>query len=368
VVVVFRDRPVGRACTTLVAGVAAFSLAFGGTAANAEEPGSEGVALEAVLSDVAPETLENVADVEVGDSAVSYTQNGLSAEVSLDASEGITFASEGGEVGLQLPFGDEAKIADSSTPGIVVFDNGNGSKSAAVVNDDSGVQVNTVIDGEEAPSRYDYHARLPEGATLRLNDDGSVDSVGASSEEAPTLHIAPPWAKDADGKNVPTRYEISGSTITQVVEHSAINQYPIVADPATYVDYNTYKIVNRVGRGLDATWQHKTGCTSTVKIPTCTAKVDISVSSTVQASFSLSAGWVAGQLGYSLSQVYSYGAACTRTTPGRVDVYAQATTETYQIEKTRHYGVPIVGKKLKTEVTKSSSLTAKVPNRRFSCL
>lgn len=40
------------------------------------------------------------------------------------------------------------------------------------------------------------------------------------------------WALDANGKPVPTHYEVNGTTLTQVVEHAAGTAYPVVADPS----------------------------------------------------------------------------------------------------------------------------------------
>lgn len=52
--------------------------------------------------------------------------------------------------------------------------------------------------------------------------------------------VAPAWAKDANGTQVPTRYEINGSTLTQIVDHTSGGfAYPIVADPWLGIDlYN----------------------------------------------------------------------------------------------------------------------------------
>ena len=41
-----------------------------------------------------------------------------------------------------------------------------------------------------------------------------------------------PWAKDANGQDVPTHYEIDGTIVTQIVEHKGDDvAYPVVADP-----------------------------------------------------------------------------------------------------------------------------------------
>ena len=41
-----------------------------------------------------------------------------------------------------------------------------------------------------------------------------------------------PWARDANGAEVPTHYEITGTTLTQIIDHRMEPYaYPIVADP-----------------------------------------------------------------------------------------------------------------------------------------
>ncbi len=45
--------------------------------------------------------------------------------------------------------------------------------------------------------------------------------------------IAPPWAKDASGKALPTHYEVAGATLIQNVDTTGA-QYPVVADPTIF--------------------------------------------------------------------------------------------------------------------------------------
>ena len=68
--------------------------------------------------------------------------------------------------------------------------NDNGSATVLVVHEDAGVQIFTVF-------------------------------VGA---------IVPPWAEDATGQSLPTHYEITGQTLTQIVDHLAAIEPPLVAD------------------------------------------------------------------------------------------------------------------------------------------
>src|SRR5690606_33551827 len=61
--------------------------------------------------------------------------------------------------------------------------------------------------------------------TLLDSDGGYLGGVGAA------------WARDAEGRDVPTRYEVDGTTVTQVVEHTAEGiVHPVVADPWLGID------------------------------------------------------------------------------------------------------------------------------------
>lgn len=49
--------------------------------------------------------------------------------------------------------------------------------------------------------------------------------------------VAPAWAKDAEGQDVPIRYEIDGTTVTQVIEHTGDEVvHPVTADPWLGID------------------------------------------------------------------------------------------------------------------------------------
>ncbi len=58
------------------------------------------------------------------------------------------------------------------------------------------------------------------GGAIVLNDDG-------------TVALAVPWAVDANGTKIATEFQVNGSTLTQQVDHSSVDDvaYPVVADP-----------------------------------------------------------------------------------------------------------------------------------------
>jgi hypothetical protein len=90
------------------------------------------------------------------------------------------------------------------------------------------VRMLTVLTDRSAPTTYDYSF---DGQQLRPLDDGYVGVFDAETGE-PVALIEPAWAKDANGAAVPTRYEIDGSTLTQVVDVDQNTAFPVVADPS----------------------------------------------------------------------------------------------------------------------------------------
>lgn len=68
-------------------------------------------------------------------------------------------------------------------------------------------------------------------AHLEQQPDGSVNAYDSESE--PVARIASAWARDANGRDVPTFYEIEGTTLVQVVRHHGGDwAYGITADPS----------------------------------------------------------------------------------------------------------------------------------------
>lgn len=73
-------------------------------------------------------------------------------------------------------------------------------------------------------------------ALPRVNPDGSVTLVRG----AETAGIAAPWAKDAAGHTVPTRFEVQGDRLVQVVEVTPETHFPVVADPKLTYGWGVY--------------------------------------------------------------------------------------------------------------------------------
>lgn len=88
------------------------------------------------------------------------------------------------------------------------------------------------------------------GTHLLLLDDGSVS---VSDADGFLGGIEAPWAIDAAGQSLPTHYEISGSTLTQIVDTTGAS-FPVVADPTVqffgpYIQVHLNKAESRTAIG-----------------------------------------------------------------------------------------------------------------------
>lgn len=206
-------------------------LAVGGADVARADPSEDPVdqTLQAI-EDVSPELLDgaiNLAPEEGGDTAIEADIEDVQITVPTDPSDPLTFESDEGAVGIVLPASAEASDAVAARDGVVVFDNNDGSTTTPIVREDGTLQINTVIQSPEAPVAYSYQIDLPVGTTIQR--DG--ESLFFLNGDTLVGGLAPAWAEDANGQAVPTRYEVDGNTVTQIVEHDATFTYPVVADP-----------------------------------------------------------------------------------------------------------------------------------------
>jgi hypothetical protein len=91
-----------------------------------------------------------------------------------------------------------------------------------------------VITGANAPTSYRFAFAVDgKPAVLRPVDGGGIEVL--TSTGAVVNSIAPAWAKDATGAEVPTSYSVNGNVLTQTVDHAGA-AYPVVADPRLRCD------------------------------------------------------------------------------------------------------------------------------------
>lgn len=137
-----------------------------------------------------------------------------------------------GGVALRVPLPREVDVNPQQVAqdGTLVYTSRNaGTLVATQLIEDGSVRVHTILPNASAPRRYTYPLDLPSGATLRALEDGSIAVVDSSNKLI--AGVAAPWARDADGNHVATRYEIAGTSFVQVVDPTTKTRYPVVADP-----------------------------------------------------------------------------------------------------------------------------------------
>jgi hypothetical protein len=174
------------------------------------------------------ETAAHVMPTGTGPTALRVSGVGGTVTIPHDPSTGVRASGNGETVTVGLPFAEQAKSAQPDAPGVVSYDNGNGSTTVPIAQNDGSVQIATILDNASAPTRFSYPVTIPAGGSL-LPDTGGVDILDASG--AWIGGFAPAWAKDAHGTPVATRYEVQGNTLTQVIDPAPNTAYPVVADP-----------------------------------------------------------------------------------------------------------------------------------------
>ncbi len=95
---------------------------------------------------------------------------------------------------------------------------------------DGGVRQVITIHSVDADKIYNFPLTLPEW--YNLLQDGSWNISIQNNDGNILSLILPPWAKDANGINIPTHYEIVWNTLRQHIDFNANTAFPVVADPA----------------------------------------------------------------------------------------------------------------------------------------
>lgn len=217
---------------SLISSALGASLLISGiTTAHASTPEITNDAIMVALRSASPEMFSDYKTL--ARSASGVTIPAVSSEkISITPSEGEILS-------ISMPFPQKNVSAEPLGEGLVAFDNGNGSLTVPIPQENNSVAIHTVIENRAAPSRYAYTVDLPKGGSLVLQEHGGVlisDSSGGYAGG-----FTPPWAKDASGADLPTRFEVDGSDLVQIVDHSGADvTYPVIADPYMGKDLMMY--------------------------------------------------------------------------------------------------------------------------------
>lgn len=200
--------------------------------------------------------IEEVTGIEDISTNLSYSDKYIAiadgtnttVEIPKDATDKITLDAaydEDEDISIKLP--NEAVGSDTNITknGTVIYKNEEQPVSFAVqpINNNSFEGVRTLINikNNTAPKEYSFTFDLDEGSKLISDSEylGEEFSSGeifiVNSENIIVGIIDKPWAYDANGEAVETYYRIDNTnTLTQVVNFTNDNAFPIVADPSAW--------------------------------------------------------------------------------------------------------------------------------------
>lgn len=183
-----------------------------------------------IVEEIVPTSVEGkTPDSRSGpDGGVVFETPGSSISLASQPEGGIDISVDSYSLAIGIPQARESFDLDTTSQ-LPTYDAGN-SATVPTVNDSGDLQILSVLDNAGAPEDFEYPLTLPAGSSLVMADNGGALVLDAN--EAVLFAIAPPWARDASGQSVPTKYEVIGSTLIQHVAHRESDAtYPIVADP-----------------------------------------------------------------------------------------------------------------------------------------
>ena len=183
------------------------------------------VPASALAADSSTEVVDQLDQAVAVEQAAPAAAN-AAVELPSTGADNAALSLPGGEMlTMRVPAdGDASGTADTA-----VFEGTAASTTLAVQSTAMGLRALISIDSPAAPERYTF----PIGGdvvSLSQQADGGVVALNADGD--PIAQLAAPWARDANGRDVPTRFEVEGTTVVQVVEHRGGDfAYGITADP-----------------------------------------------------------------------------------------------------------------------------------------
>ena len=133
---------------------------------------------------------------------------------------------------VSIGIADIGKATISTTEGQIIYSS---DKVDVVVQGiEGGIRQVINIKNNEAPKVYNFPIEIAKVYSLKINTQGGVDIINDKGQIE--SGILPPWAKDAEGKDIKTWFSLKGQTLTQHIDTTNA-VYPILADPVYCSQY-----------------------------------------------------------------------------------------------------------------------------------
>jgi hypothetical protein len=157
---------------------------------------------------------------------------------------GVTIAQAGSETSSGQVMGDEN-----------VFFGEVGTDTDLMVSPVShGAELFDLLRSVESPEELRFGLQLPAGSDLRLSEAGNAEVVDSNGNTS--LMIPKPWARDAQGTQVPVDMRVDGDSLVLGIDHRSEDlAYPILVDPAIYQDWDSWYLGQGLGGLAGWRWQ-----------------------------------------------------------------------------------------------------------------
>lgn len=194
-----------------------------------ERAGDDVVAL---VGDVAPDVAPDVGEPRMPTSAASDGSFAID-DTRIPGSAAGTFTVGGADHPLSVSMPRESD-ADASTladdGSVLLAGESSGVDVVAQALGTDALRIHTIIDSPSAPHVFTYD--VANGYELTQAADGSFWAYRPREDGGMDMYrIHEPWARDAAGTPVETRYEIRGGSLVQTISTDENTVFPVVADP-----------------------------------------------------------------------------------------------------------------------------------------
>lgn len=232
-----RQNRLTAAAVSLTAGAALIACAIpAGAATGPARPGDAGRAAAVVekatgTGDIASSTAAPGTPAR----AVTATEGGDVTITTPDKATGTVNAAagDGASVGLTLPGAKGVEGVKAGAGTVVYRDAATATDIAVQPTTDGGARTLVTLKDGRAAESHRFRLHLPQGMGITEDGQGGfeINRVSGEGVHVPVGAVDAPWAKDANGRDVPTRYRLDGDDIVQTVETDAGTAFPVVADP-----------------------------------------------------------------------------------------------------------------------------------------
>lgn len=160
------------------------------------------------------------------DSAAIVIEDGVTIDVPVDPSDGISVDSAAGIAAVFTPI--DGSLGDFVADGALSVAAGDGYSTVAQPLEDGDLRLAVVLDDASAPTQLSYAVELEAGVQPVQRTDGGYDFVDAAG--AVVGGLGAPWAVDAAGNLVPVGYSFNGNTLTRTVYTNDATAYPVTTN------------------------------------------------------------------------------------------------------------------------------------------